>query len=81
MKAKKSLTWENAPEILTVDEAALLVRVPRNGMYGAVNAGLVPSMNFGKRRTRIAKTALAKVFNSEAGNSRMTAAFSPSEAK
>ena len=27
-----TLTWNNAPDILTVEEAALLARVPRNGM-------------------------------------------------
>ena len=64
MKRKNvsALTWDNAPESLTVAEAAALARIPRNGMYDAVRLGLVPSKNFGKRRTRIAKASLAKVF-------------------
>jgi len=61
-KNVSELTWENAPAILTVEEAAILARVPRSGMYEAVRLGFVPSMNFGQRRTRIAKSALAKVF-------------------
>lgn len=75
-----ALTWSNAPDILTVEEAAILVRVPRSGMYEAVSAGLVPSTNFGKRRTRIAKAALAKVFHVAIDEETATAAFSPSEA-
>jgi hypothetical protein len=74
-----ALTWNNAPDILTVEEAALLARVPRNGMYEAVRLGLVPSMNFGRRRTRIAKAALAKVFALNVEMPHQTAVFNPSE--
>jgi hypothetical protein len=49
-------------------------------MYEAVGAGLVPSTNFGKRRTRIAKAVVAKVFHLTIGEGTATAAFSPSEA-
>ena len=42
MKSKpRSLTWETAPEILTVEEASVLLRVPRNGVYGVIKAGLL----------------------------------------
>jgi hypothetical protein len=59
---EEKLTWGNAPDILKVDEAAVLARVPRSGMYEAVRLGFVPSVNFGQRRTRISKAELAKVF-------------------
>jgi hypothetical protein len=49
-------------------------------MYEAVNTGLVPSANFGRRRTRIAKAVLAKVFGNVGEKLATTAAFSPSEA-
>ncbi len=75
------LTWENAPDILTVEEAAQLVRVPRTSMYEVVRLGLVPSANFGKRRTRISKAALAKVFAPASQIGSATAASSPPEAK
>jgi len=47
-KNVSALTWDNAPESLTVAEAAALARIPRNGMYDAVRLGLVPSKNFWK---------------------------------
>lgn len=74
------LRWEDAPDILTVEEAAVLARVPRNAMYEAVRLRLVPSVNFGCRRTRISKHELAKVFASAVEISLPTAAFSLSEA-
>jgi len=75
-----ALSWDNAPAILTVEEAAALVRVPRNGMYEAVRLGLVPSVNLGSRRIRISKSELAKVFAPSVEAAPLTAAFSPSEA-
>jgi hypothetical protein len=74
------LNWDSAPDILTVEEAAALARVPRNGMYEAVRLRLVPSVNLGRRRTRIAKVELAKVFAPAIEVRPLTAAFSPSEA-
>ncbi len=78
--AEARYSWQEAPEVLTVEEAAALVRVPRNGMYEAVRLGIVPSVNFGSRRTRIAKAELAKVFAPHVEVKTLTAAFSPSEA-
>ncbi len=75
------LTWETAPDVLTVEEAASLVRVPRNGMYEATRLGFVPSVNLGKRRIRIAKRELAKIFAPDVEVTSLTAAFSPSEAQ
>src|SRR5882724_5694435 len=36
------LTWANAPDILTVEEAAFLARIPRNAAYEAVRQGVIP---------------------------------------
>jgi hypothetical protein len=77
---REPLTWETAPDVLTVAEAANLARIPRNGMYAAVSLGIVPSANLGKRRIRIMKQALAEVIR-PGGEARRTAAFSPSEAQ
>lgn len=73
---KEALTWETAPDILTVTEAAMLVRIPRGGMYAAVKAKLVPAVNFGERRTRIAKEALLQAFSAAGQMLAFTAAFS-----
>jgi excisionase family DNA binding protein len=55
---QSSLTWENAPDVLTVKEAAALLRVTPSAIYAAVRLGVLPAANFGKRQTRIAKRAL-----------------------
>ena len=69
------LTWESAPEILTVPEVAALLRIPRTAAYAAIQAGLLPAANFGSRRIRVSKAVLAKVFGIEAPDSPSTAAF------
>ena len=74
---EEKLTWGNAPDILKVDEAAVLARVPRSGMYEVVRLGFVPSMNFGQRRIRISKAELAKVFAPKVEIRPLTAAFGP----
>jgi hypothetical protein len=48
-------------------------------MYEAVRLGVVPSVNLGKRRTRIAKAALAKAFAPNIEVPPLTAVFNPSE--
>ncbi len=73
--AEKTLDWENAPDSLTVREAAALLRIPRNAAYEAVRLGLLPATNFGKRRTRISKSALRKVFDALPEQTAPTAAF------
>jgi excisionase family DNA binding protein len=71
----KELNWETAPDSLTVEEAATLLRIPRNAAYEAVRLGLLPAVNFGKRRTRISKAALRKVLGAASEESTSTAAF------
>jgi len=78
-QALSALTWENAPDVLTVEEAAALARVPRNGMYEALRCGIVPSVNLGQRRIRVSKAVLAKVFAPNVVIRPLTAVFSPSE--
>lgn len=75
MLDREAIGWNTAPDVLTVREAAALARVSRNAMYEAVHLGLVPSTNFGLRRIRIAKSELAKVFQSHGEIRRLTAAF------
>lgn len=81
MKSKpRSLTWENAPEILTVEGASVLVRVPRNGVYGIIQAGLLPAVRLGPRRIRIAKAALREVFHVSSEQRHATAALNHGKA-
>jgi len=80
LKKKINLTWETAPEILTVDEAAALVRIPRNAAYSAIQAGLLPAANFGQRRIRVLKSAPQQVFGMAHTDRHSTAALSHGEA-
>jgi excisionase family DNA binding protein len=81
MKSKqRSLTWETAPDILTVEEASVLVRVPRNGVYGIIQAGLLPAVRLGPRRIRIAKAALKEVFHLSVEDTGATAALNHGKA-
>lgn len=68
------IRWEDLPEIMTVSEAAQFMRIPKNGVYEAIRLGLLPAMNAGVRRTRIARVALQKVFGVPVEGSK-TAAF------
>jgi excisionase family DNA binding protein len=79
-KPSGPMTWENAPDILTAQEASALVRIPRNGLYGAIQAGLLPAVRFGPRRIRIAKAVLKKVFGMSGEDSAATAALDHGEA-
>jgi excisionase family DNA binding protein len=76
LKKAAPLTWENAPEVLTIEEAASLVRIPRNAAYEAVRAGLLPAANFGQRRIRVSKSVLKQVFGFALEHVGRTAAFS-----
>lgn len=73
--AERELDWETAPDSLTVREAAALLRIPRNAAYEAVRLGLLPAVNLGKRRMRISKVALRKVFEVASQQTGSTAAF------
>lgn len=72
---RSSLSWESAPEILTVREAAALLRVTPSAVYAAIKLGLLPAANFGKRQTRIAKTILREELAKKGELNRLTAAF------
>ena len=74
------MTWETAPDVLTAQEASALVRIPRNGVYGAIQAGLLPAARFGPRRIRIAKAALKEVFGLPVEDKDATAALNHGEA-
>jgi excisionase family DNA binding protein len=52
------LTLDDLPLLLTVEEAAQLMRVSRNGAYNAVAEGTVPSIRIG-RTIRVPRDALA----------------------
>lgn len=72
---RASLSWESAPEILTVREAAALLRVTPSAIYAAIKLGLLPAANFGKRQTRIAKDILREEMAKKGELNGLTAAF------
>lgn len=76
LKEATPLAWESAPDVLTVEEAASLVRIPRNAAYEAVRAGFLPAANFGHRRIRVSKAVLKQVFGFGPAHGSRTAAFS-----
>lgn len=68
-------SWSDLPDIVTVGEASAFLRIPKNGIYEAIKLGVLPAINAGKRRTRIAKAVLQKTFGVPVEAARMTAAF------
>jgi excisionase family DNA binding protein len=73
--SRTSLSWESAPEVLTVREAATLLRVTPSAVYVAIKLGLLPAANFGKRQTRIAKAILREELAKKGELTGLTAAF------
>jgi len=61
---------------LTVEEAAILLRISRNAAYQAIRLGVLPARRFGERRIRISKAVLQQVFGQEQEHLSATAAFS-----
>lgn len=56
---------KNIPDIkkyLTVNEAVALFAVERGTLYRMIHLGKIPSINLGKRQTRIKRTNLEKLF-------------------
>jgi excisionase family DNA binding protein len=49
----------DAPEVLTVDEAAEFLRMGRNSLYGAIGRGEVPHQRIGKT-IRLSRAALMR---------------------
>ena len=43
------LSYKDVPLMLTVDEAAKLLRISRNTVYASVKAGEIPSSRYGKQ--------------------------------
>jgi excisionase family DNA binding protein len=72
---ESSVSWESAPDVLTVKEAAALLRVSTGAVYSAIRLGLLPAANLGKRQTRIAKHVLRKELVKRGELSGLTAAF------
>lgn len=58
------LSWSDAPDVLTVDEAARVLRLGRNGMYEMIRTGVVPAIKLGSSY-RIAKSTLRGMMNPE----------------
>lgn len=55
------MQWETAPDILTVKEAAVLLRVGKNRMYELVKIDSFPKLVLGiEKGIRIPKDALKK---------------------
>ncbi|MEP7081899.1 MAG: helix-turn-helix domain-containing protein [Chloroflexota bacterium] len=61
------MNLEEAPDVLTVQEAARIARVGRNAMYGLVASGDVWSVRIG-RSLRIPKVALARFLQGPLGD-------------
>lgn len=56
---------EELPLLLTVDEAAEVLRIGRSGAYAAVASGFLPSVRIG-RTIRIPRDALAVLIGADA---------------
>lgn len=67
------MTLDDAPDVLTVAEAAALARVGRNAMYETVARGEIFAVRIG-RSVRIPKIALARFLGASEGANDMTAA-------
>jgi len=65
------MTLDDLPLLLTVEEAARLMRVSRNGAYNAVAEGTVPSIRIG-RTIRIPRDALALTLGIRANHAEVT---------
>jgi excisionase family DNA binding protein len=70
---KKDQRGENEPVLLTVREAAALMRIGRDTAYSLVAEGRIPSIRLG-RQIRIPRAALVAHLEREAGLRRATQA-------
>lgn len=61
----KNLSQSREPDVLTVEEAAKLLRIGRAAAYAAVERKEIPSARFG-RKIRIPMAALRKLLDSPA---------------
>ena len=74
------MTLDDLPLLMTVEEAAQLMRVSRNGAYNAVAEGTVPSIRIG-RTIRIPRDALASTLGITADHAEATDELSRSAAR
>jgi excisionase family DNA binding protein len=51
--------FEDLPSFLTLDEAALVLRIARSTAYDMAAAGTLPTVKFGGRSLRVPRGALA----------------------
>ena len=80
------MKFDDAPDVLTVSEAAALARMGRNQMYEAIHRNEIPAVRVGARSLRVSKAALMEALGvpptSQAQEGRTgtaTAAGSPTE--
>lgn len=59
-----TLTLATAPDVLTVEEAAQLLRLGKNGCYEAIRTKQLPAIKIGKRLL-VAKTTIMRMLNPE----------------
>jgi excisionase family DNA binding protein len=65
------------PDVLTVEEAASLLRIGRNTAYEMVRRGQIPHVNLGVRATRIPKRSLESLLGLTVEQEGQTAAGGP----
>jgi excisionase family DNA binding protein len=63
-KDRPPITLASAPDVLTVEEAASLLRLGRNGMYECIRRREIPVTKLGKRLL-IAKTTIERLLAGE----------------
>lgn len=56
---KRSVRFDDLPDVLTPTEAGLALRIGRNAVYEAIHQGLIPSFRVG-RTIRIPKAGLIR---------------------
>jgi excisionase family DNA binding protein len=63
------MTFEDAPDVLSITEAAALLRLGRSLAYEAVQRGELPAVRVG-RKWLVSKTSLQEFVNGKQGSSK-----------